>query len=55
MLACTPQPYAEAMAMRTAVSYTTYATSAREHTGDLIIFAQFEEGDLLSETHSLLS
>ena len=55
MLACTPQPYAEAMDMRTAVSYTTYATSSREQTGDLIIFAQFEEGNLLSETHSLLS
>ena len=55
MLACTPQPYAEAMAMRTAVSYTTYATSSREQTGDLIIFAQFEEGNLLSETQNILS
>ena len=38
------------MAMRVSVTYTPYATSSREQTGDVITFAQFEEGDLLSET-----
>ena len=40
------------MAMRLAVTYTTYATSSKEPTGDVITFAQFEEGDLLSETRN---
>ena len=44
--------YAEAMAMRPAVTYTPYATSSKEQTGDVITFAQFEEGNLLSETHN---
>ena len=38
------RPYSEAMAMRPAVTYSPYATSSREQTGDLITFAQFEEG-----------
>ena len=49
-LAYTSQPYSEAMAMRPAVSYTHYDTSPREQTGNIITFAQFEEGNLLSET-----
>ena len=48
----TSQPYAEAMAMHPAVSYTFYATSSREKTGDIITFVQFEEGGLLSETQN---
>ena len=40
------------MAMRTAVTYTPYATSSKEQTGDVITFAQFEEGNLLSETRN---
>ena len=36
--------------MRPAVTYTPYATSSKEQTGDVITFAQFEEGVLLSET-----
>ena len=44
------QTYAEAMAMQLAVSYILYDTSAREQTGDIITFAPFEEGNLLSET-----
>ena len=35
------RPYSEAMAMCTAVTYTPYATSSREQTGDVITFAQF--------------
>ena len=38
------------MAMRPADTYTPYATSSKEQTGDVITFAQFEEGNLLSET-----
>ena len=43
------RPYSEAMAMRLAVTYTPYATSAKEQTGDVVTFAQFEEGNLLTE------
>ena len=46
------RPYAEAMAMRPAVMYTPYATSSKEQNGDVIKFAQFEEGDLISETRN---
>ena len=49
-LSYTPRPYAEAMAMRPAVTYTPYATPSKEQTGNVITFTQFEEGDLLSET-----
>ena len=38
------------MDMRPAVSYTPYATSPKGKTGDIITFAQFEEGGLWSET-----
>ena len=40
------------MAMRPAVTYTPYATSSKEQTGDVITFAQFEEGNLLNETRN---
>ena len=46
------RPYAEAMAMRPTVTYTLYATSSKEKTGDVITFSQFEEGDLISETRN---
>ena len=45
-LAYMSQPYSEAMAMRLAVTYTPYATSLGEKTGDVITFAQFEEGNI---------
>ena len=51
-LSHTSRPYAEAMAMRTTVTYTPYATSSKEKTGDVITFAQFEEGNLLTETRN---
>ena len=38
--------------MRPAVTYTPYATSSKEQTGNVISFGQFEEEDLLSETCS---
>ena len=40
------------MAMRPAVTYTPYATSSKEQTGNVITFAQFEEEGLLSETRN---
>ena len=49
------QQYSEAMDMIPAVSYTSYATSSREKTGNIITFTQFEEGILISETQNLLS
>ena len=51
-LAYTSQPYSESMAMRPAVTYTPYATSSKEQTGDVITFARFEEGNLLTETRN---
>ena len=38
--------------MRPAVTYTLYATSPIEQTGDVITFAQFEEGNILTETRN---
>ena len=49
-LSYTSRPYAEATEMRPTVTYTPYATSSKEQTGDVITFTQFEEGNLLSET-----
>ena len=40
------------MAMRPAVTYTLYAASSKEKTGDVITFANFEEGNLLTETRN---
>ena len=51
-LAYTSQPYSEAMAMRPAVTYNLYATCSKEQNGDVITFAQFEEGNLVTETHN---
>ena len=51
-LSYTSRPYAEAMAMRLAVAYTPYATSSKEQTGNVITFAHFEEGGLLTETRN---
>ena len=38
--------------MRPSVTYTPCAKSLREQTGNIITFAQFEEGNLLSETRN---
>ena len=51
-LAYTSQPYSEAMAMRPAVTYTPYATSSKEQTRNVNMIAQFEEGDILTETRN---
>ena len=51
-LSYTSRPYSEAMEMRSAVTYTPYVTSSREKTGDVITFAQFEEGNLITETRN---
>ena len=49
-LAYTSQPYSEAMLMRPAVKYTPCATFSREQTGNIITFAWFEKGDILTKT-----
>ena len=51
-LAYTSQPYSESVVMRPSVTYTLYATSLKEQTGDVITFTQFEEGNILTETHN---
>ena len=38
--------------MRPAVTYTPYATSLKEQTGDVITFARFEEGGIITETRN---
>ena len=40
------------MAMRPSVTYTLCATSPREKTNDIILFVQFEEGNLLTKIHN---
>ena len=51
-LAYTSQPYSEAISMRPEVTYTPYAMSSKEQTGDVITFTQFEEGNILTKTHN---
>ena len=38
--------------MHPAVTYTPCAASLREQTGDIITFAQFEEGNILTKTRN---
>ena len=38
--------------LRLAVTYTTYATSSIEQTGDVITFTQLEEGNILTENRN---
>ena len=40
------------MTMRPTVMYTPYATYSKEQTGNVIMFTQFEEGNLLTETRN---
>ena len=51
-LSYTSRTYSEVMVMRPAVTYTLYASSLKEQTGDVITFAQFEEGNILTETRN---
>ena len=48
----TSRSYSEEMAMHPAVTYTPCATSSREQTGNIIMFAQFEEGNILTKTRN---
>ena len=50
-LAYMSQLYVEAMAMQPPVSYKPYATSSKEKIDNMIMFTQFEEGNLLSKSH----
>ena len=47
-LSYTSRTYSEVMDMRPEVTYTPYATSSKEQTGDVITFAQFEEGNMFA-------
>ena len=49
-LAYTSRPYSEAMVMRPAGTYTTYAMSSKEQTGDVITFAPSEQGNIFTKT-----
>ena len=40
--------------MRPAVTYTMYATSSKEQNGNVIMFTQFEEGNIWTEKLKLL-
>ena len=51
-LAYTSQPYPEAMDMRPAVQYKPCAASLRYQTGNIIMFTQFQEGNLLFKTRN---
>ena len=46
----TSRTYSEEMTMRPEVTYTPYGKSSIEQTGDIIKFAQFEEGSILTKT-----
>ena len=50
VLSYTSQHYSEATAIHPAVTYTLYAISSKEKTGNVITFAQFEEWNILTET-----
>ena len=54
MLSYKSQPHAEAMDMHPSVSHTPYDTYSREQTGNITTFENSEEGNLWSETQSLL-
>ena len=51
-LAYTSRTYSEAIPVRPAVTYTPYVTSSKEQAGNVITFAQFEEGNILTETRN---
>ena len=40
------------MTMHPAVTYTLYVTSPKEKTGNVITFAEFEEGNILTEARN---
>ena len=51
-LSYTSRPYSEAMAMCPAITYTLYATYPKEQLCDVVTFAQFEEGNILTKTRN---
>ena len=51
-LAYTSRHYSEEMDMNPSVTYTPCATSLRKQTGDITMFAQIEEENLLFETRN---
>ena len=53
-LAYTSRPYSEAIVTLLEVSCIPYAKSSHEQTGDIIAFAQFEEGYLFKNRRNLV-
>ena len=51
-LSYTSKLYSEAMEICQAVMYTPYDMSFKKQTGDVITFALFEEGGILTETRN---
>ena len=51
-LSYTSRHHSEAIAMPPTVTYIPYATSSRKQTGNVITFAKFEEGNILTETRN---
>ena len=51
-LAYTSHLYLEALYMHPEVLYIGYAASSHEQIGDMITFAQFEEGGLVENNHN---
>ena len=50
----TPHPYSEEAVTQPAILLIPYDISSHEKTGDIITFAQFEEGDLLENEQKLV-
>ena len=51
-LVYTSRTYSEAVVMRPEVTYTPYGTSLKEKTGEIKMFAQFEEGNILTKNRN---
>ena len=46
-------PYSESLTVEPSVLYILYATSSHEQTGNIIIFAQFEEVNSVVNEHNV--
>ena len=51
-LAYTSHLYIESLAVQPSVLYIPYATPSHEQTGNIITFANFEEGNLVENEHN---
>ena len=53
VLAYTSRLYSESLSMHPALSYIPYGTSSHEQTGNIITFAQLEEGNLVENERNV--